>query len=105
MPDRADNGNRACEHRSTKTPIIEAHEILNRTPGASDHDNIDQRMRLELGPTTNTPYRQAVTVQLKCTEFAAQPPTYTIVTAPAHAKLGSRVVRGNLTPGLPQIPA
>ena len=46
---------------------------------------------------TNTPYRQAVTVQLKCTEFAAQPLTYAIVTAPAHGKLSGDVASGQVT--------
>jgi hypothetical protein len=47
--------------------------------------------------TTSTPYRQAVTVQLKCTEFAGQPLTYTIVGAPAHAKLSGDVGSGRVT--------
>jgi hypothetical protein len=46
---------------------------------------------------TSTPYRQAVTVQLKCTEFAARALTYAIVTAPAHGRLGGDVASGQVT--------
>jgi hypothetical protein len=47
--------------------------------------------------TTNTPYHQAVTVQLNCTESAAQPLTYTIATAPAHGELSGDVASGQVT--------
>jgi hypothetical protein len=49
------------------------------------------------GMTTNTPYRQAVTVQLRCTEFAAKPLTYAIVTAPGHGELSGDVASGRVT--------
>jgi hypothetical protein len=47
--------------------------------------------------TANTRYRQAVTVQLRCTEFAARALTYAIVTAPAHGKLSGGVAGGQVT--------
>jgi hypothetical protein len=49
------------------------------------------------GVTTSTPYRQPVTVHLKCTEFAARALTYAIVTAPAHGKLSGDVASGQVT--------
>jgi hypothetical protein len=47
--------------------------------------------------TRNTPYRHAVTVHLKCTEFASRALTYAIVTAPAHGELSGDVARGKVT--------
>jgi hypothetical protein len=47
--------------------------------------------------TAHTPYRQVVTVQFKCTEFAARALTYAIVTAPAHGKLNGDVASGQVT--------
>jgi hypothetical protein len=47
--------------------------------------------------TSSTPYRHTVTVQLKCTEFASQPLTYAIVTAPAHGKVSGDVAGGRVT--------
>jgi hypothetical protein len=47
--------------------------------------------------TTKAQYRQAVTVQLNCSDFASQPLTYAIVTAPAHGKVSGDVASGQVT--------
>ena len=47
--------------------------------------------------TWRTQYRQAVTVQLNCSDFAAQSLTYAIVTAPAHGKVSGDVASGQVT--------
>jgi hypothetical protein len=47
--------------------------------------------------TASTPYRQAVTVQLNCTDFAGQPLTYAVVAAPAHGELSGGVAGGRVS--------
>ena len=47
--------------------------------------------------TSGTPYGEAVSVQLACTEFASQPLTYAIVGAPAHGTLSAATAAGQIT--------
>ena len=47
--------------------------------------------------TSRTPYGEAVSVQLACTEFASQPLTYAIVGAPAHGTLSAATATGQVT--------
>ena len=47
--------------------------------------------------TSGTPYGEAVSVQLACTEFARQPLTYAIVGAPAHGTLSAATAAGQIT--------
>jgi hypothetical protein len=47
--------------------------------------------------TTGTPYGGPVVVRLTCTEFAGQPLTYAIASAPAHGKLSGLKAGGHVT--------